>query len=59
MSLRDLKYIIAVAETHHFGKAAERCFVSQPTLSEQVKKLEQELGVTIFERTNRSVEITR
>lgn len=58
MNLRDLKYIIAVAETHHFGQAAERCFVSQPTLSGQIKKLEQELGVAIFERTNRSVEIT-
>lgn len=58
MTLRDLKYIIAVAETHHFGKAAELCFVSQPTLSGQIKKLEQELGVSIFERTNRSVEIT-
>lgn len=58
MNLRDLKYIIEVAETHHFGKAAERCFVSQPTLSGQIKKLEEELGVIIFERTNRSVEIT-
>ena len=58
MNLRDLKYIIAVAETHHFGKAAERCFVSQPTLSGQIKKLEEELGVVIFERTSRSVEIT-
>ncbi|MDJ0831963.1 MAG: LysR substrate-binding domain-containing protein [Gammaproteobacteria bacterium] len=58
MNLRDLQYLIAVAETHHFGKAAERCFVSQPTLSGQIKKLEQELGITIFERTNRSVEIT-
>ncbi len=58
MNLRDLKYIIAVAETHHFGRAAERCFVSQPTLSGQIKKLEEELGVTVFERTNRSVEIT-
>lgn len=58
MNLRDLKYVIAVAETQHFGKAAERCFVSQPTLSGQIKKLEDELGVTIFERTNRSVEIT-
>lgn len=58
MNLRDLKYIIAVAETHHFGKAAARCFVSQPTLSGQVKKLEDELGVAIFERSNRSVEIT-
>lgn len=58
MNLRDLQYIIAVAETRHFGKAAERCFVSQPTLSGQIKKLEEELGVVIFERTNRSVEIT-
>ena len=58
MNLRDLKYIIAVAETRHFGKAAERCFVSQPTLSGQIKKLEKELGVTIFERTQRSVEVT-
>ncbi len=58
MNIRDLKYIIAVAETHHFGKAAERCFVSQPTLSGQIRKLEDELGVAIFERTNRSVEIT-
>lgn len=58
MNLRDLKYIIAVAETRHFGKAAERCFVSQPTLSGQIRKLEEELGVAIFERTSRSVEIT-
>jgi len=58
MNLRDLKYIITVAETRHFGKAAERCFVSQPTLSGQIKKLEEELGVTIFERTQRSVEVT-
>ena len=58
MNLRDLNYAIAVAETRHFGRAAERCFVSQPTLSGQIKKLEEELGVAIFERTNRSVEIT-
>lgn len=58
MNLRDLKYLIAVAETEHFGEAAARCYVSQPTLSGQIKKLEQELGVTLFERTNRSVSIT-
>jgi LysR family hydrogen peroxide-inducible transcriptional activator len=58
MNLRDLKYLIAVAETLHFGKAAARCFVSQPTLSGQLKKLEEELGVSFFERTNRSVAIT-
>ncbi|MET0029790.1 MAG: LysR substrate-binding domain-containing protein [Candidatus Thiodiazotropha sp.] len=58
MNLRDLKYLIAVAETEHFGHAAAQCFVSQPTLSGQIKKLEEELGVTIFERTNRSVSIT-
>jgi len=58
MNLRDLEYLIAVAETQHFGQAAQRCFVSQPTLSGQIKKLEQELGITIFERTNRSVQIT-
>lgn len=58
MNLRDLKYILAVADTRHFGRAAERCFVSQPTLSGQIRKLEDELKVTIFERTNRSVNIT-
>jgi LysR family hydrogen peroxide-inducible transcriptional activator len=58
MNLRDLKYLIAVAETRHFGRAAERCFVSQPTLSGQIKKLEGELGVAVFERTNRSVTVT-
>ena len=58
MNLRDLKYLVAVADARHFGKAAARCFVSQPTLSGQIRKLEDELGVTLFERTNRSVEIT-
>lgn len=58
MNIRDLHYILAVADTRHFGRAAERCFVSQPTLSGQIKKLEDHLEVTIFERTNRSVEIT-
>ena len=58
MNLRDLKYLIAVAETLHFGKAAKACYISQPTLSAQIRKLEEELGVTIFERTNRSVNLT-
>lgn len=58
MNLRDLRYLTALAEHQHFGKAAEACFVSQPTLSGQVKKLEEQLGVTIFERNNRSVAIT-
>jgi len=59
MNLRDLKYLVAVADAHHFGQAAERCFVSQPTLSGQIKKLEDELGVSLFERTKRSVKTTQ
>lgn len=58
MSLRDLEYVAAVAELRHFGRAAERCHVSQPTLSEQVRKLEALLGVTLFERLPRRVEVT-
>lgn len=58
MNLRNLKYLVALADTQHFGQAAERCFVSQPTLSGQIKKLEEELGVTLFERTKRSVVTT-
>ena len=58
VNLRDLKYLVVLADTRHFGQAAERCFVSQPTLSGQMKKLEAELGVTIFERTRRSVKTT-
>ena len=58
MNIRDLKYFLAVAELEHFGRAAEQCFVSQPTLSGQIKKLEEELGITLFERTNRRVMLT-
>ena len=58
MNLRDLRYLVAVAEHRHFGRAAEACFVSQPTLSTQVKKLEEELGVVLIERTNRQVMLT-
>lgn len=55
MNLRDLRYLVAVAEHRHFGRAAQACFVSQPTLSAQLKKLETTLGVTLVERTNRQV----
>ena len=58
MNLRDLEYLVALADTCHFGHAAKRCCVSQPTLSGQLRKLEEELGVILFERTKRSVEIT-
>jgi LysR family hydrogen peroxide-inducible transcriptional activator len=58
ISLRELEYVEAVAELKHFGRAAERCHVSQPALSEQVRKLEAQLGTVIFERTKRRVSIT-
>lgn len=58
MTLSELRYIVAVAKELHFGRAAERCFVSQPTLSVAVKKLEEELGVTLFERHQHEVAIT-
>lgn len=58
MNLRELEYLVAVAEEKHFHRAAERCFVSQPTLSGQLKKLEEELGVLLVERNNRQVAMT-
>ncbi|MFC6047056.1 LysR family transcriptional regulator, partial [Methylobacterium hispanicum] len=58
LSLRDLEYVVAVAEEGHFGRAAERCSVSQPTLSVQVRKLETALGLVLFERSNRRVLMT-
>jgi len=58
MTLRDLEYLVALAETRHFGRAAERCHVSQPTLSAQVRKLEDSLGVTLVERRPRKVALT-
>src|SRR5690606_341519 len=58
MTLTELKYIVAVARERHFGRAAEACFVSQPTLSVAIKKLEDELGVQLFERGSTEVSIT-
>ena len=58
MNLRDLTYLVAVADKRHFGKAAEACFVSQPALSMQIKKLEASLGVQLLERSNKSVLLT-
>ncbi|GAA3916971.1 DNA-binding transcriptional regulator OxyR [Luteimonas lutimaris] len=58
MNLRDLKYFVALAEHLHFGRAAAACFVSQPTLSTQVRKLEEELGVPLVERAPRKVMLT-
>ena len=58
MTLTELKYIVAVARERHFGKAAEACFVSQPTLSVAVKKLEEELELKLFERSANEVTVT-
>ncbi|MGA0734074.1 MAG: LysR substrate-binding domain-containing protein [Steroidobacteraceae bacterium] len=58
IKLKDLRYLVAVADTGHFGKAAERCFVSQPTLSAQLKKLEDYLGVPLIERQPRGAILT-
>lgn len=58
MTLTELRYIVAVARERHFGRAAEACFVSQPTLSVAIKKLEEELDVRLFERGGNEVSIT-
>jgi LysR family hydrogen peroxide-inducible transcriptional activator len=58
MTLTELRYIVTLAQEQHFGRAAERCHVSQPTLSVGVKKLEDELGVLIFERSKSAVRTT-
>jgi LysR family hydrogen peroxide-inducible transcriptional activator len=58
VNLKDLKYLVALADTGHFGKAAERTFVSQPTLSAQLKKLEEFLGVKLVERQPKNVQLT-
>ncbi|HPU39280.1 MAG TPA: LysR substrate-binding domain-containing protein [Microthrixaceae bacterium] len=58
MNLRELEYLVALADHRHFGRAAEACFVSQPTLSTQLKKLEQELGVTLVERNRNGAILT-
>lgn len=58
MNIRDLKYLIALGKYQHFGEAAKACFVSQPSLSIQIKKLEELLGAQLIERTNKKVFIT-
>ena len=58
MNLRDLEYLVAIDDERHFNRAADRCFVSQPTLSGQIKKLEEQLGVQLIERSTRKVVMT-
>lgn len=58
MNVRDLQYLVALADHRHFGRAAEVCFVSQPTLSTQIRKLEEELGIALIERAPRNVMLT-
>ncbi|HEY0268478.1 MAG TPA: LysR family transcriptional regulator, partial [Methyloradius sp.] len=58
MTLTELRYVVAVSRERHFGRAAEACFVSQPTLSVGIKKLEEELGISIFERGSNEITLT-
>jgi LysR family hydrogen peroxide-inducible transcriptional activator len=58
IKLKDLRYLVAVADARHFGRAAEKCFISQPTLSAQLKKLEDYLGVQLIERQPKNVTLT-
>lgn len=58
MNLRDLRYLVAVADVGHFGRAAEACDVTQPTLSVQIQKLERELGIDLLERSPRNIMLT-
>ena len=55
MTLTELRYIVAVAQEKHFGRAAQRCYVSQPTLSIAIRKLEEELGLTVFDRSSNEI----
>jgi LysR family hydrogen peroxide-inducible transcriptional activator len=58
MTLQELRYLVALAEYGHFGRAAEACHVTQPTLSTQLRKLEDSLGAVLFERTHKTLNIT-
>ena len=58
MTLTDLRYLVTLAELRHFAKAAAACFVSQPTLSIAIKKLEDELNITLFERHRHELLVT-
>lgn len=58
MTLNELRYLVTLAQVKHFGQAAKQCFVSQPTLSVAIKKLEEKLGVILFERRNQQIDVT-